>query len=565
MAVILRKQEVDKNLLSDAEAEEKAKVRVIPARKKFIPVSQQKVKKKRVAAYCRVSTESDEQEVSFDSQCKFYKNKINANPEYELVDVYADRGITGTSTEKREEFNRLMQDCIAGKIDMVITKSITRFARNTLDSIMWIRKLREHGIDIFFELENLHSLSTNEMILTTLSSIAQESSQNKSESVKWGYERQFEKGKTYLSNLYGYRSMEGHYYVYEPEAKIIREIYDLYLSGMSDQKIANILMERNVPTRTGKRRWTNSSVKNILKNEKYCGDSIQGKTYNQDCLNQKRMKNVGQRKMYYVENSHKGIITKEIYKAAQVERARRNTITKVSENEQNVGGRNKRGRYSSTNALFNRIICSDCGFYYRRTVWTTRAGKKQPVWRCVNRLENGIHVCPESPTIKEELLFKEIADIVNKMLANKKEIRADLAKRAAQYVNPKDVISELKKVENKITKIDIKIKEELEQNGVLVSRGVQDEDTLKEHLDDLYRKKRKLNEEKMNLNSRLEEIRKLKEKKIKQTLDQINASVACLTQDEIAIFVKDIVVYKDYLEVSMKNGYNRKVSIEKVK
>lgn len=573
MGITLRKQDVQQKALVNANSEEPMKVRVIPARKKFLPVAQQESVKKRVAAYCRVSSESDEQELSFESQCRFYKNKIDSEPSYDLVDIYADEGITGTSTEKREDFMRLMKDCLDGKVDLVITKSITRFARNTLDSISWIRRLKEIGVDIFFELENLHSLTASEMVLTMLSSIAQESSQNKSESVRWGYERQFEKGKTYLGNLYGYRTKRVTYYIDEEEAKIVIEVFDMYLAGVTDQAIADELTRRGVPTRLGKKVWKKAVIQRMLQNVKYCGDSIQGLSYNQDCLNQKRQKNKGQRKMYYVENSHKGIISKEVFKAAQIERARRNSKVKIIEFEesmkQNPKGKipkkNKCGMYSTQNALSNRIICADCGSYYRRAVWTKRDGKKQPVWRCINRLDNGVNMCPDSPTLKEELLFEEIAKIVNKILSKKDQIKLDLAQKASQYINPKDVTSKIKKTEKHITEIDLKISDLLNKGMILVSRGVQDENQYKEHLEGLYQTKRKLTEELENLNSRLKEIRAAREKKVLKNLNEINASVSCLSQEEIAIFIEEIIVYKDYIEILTKTENRKKILINKVK
>lgn len=573
MGVVLRKKDLPESSLIAADIDEPKKIRVIPARKKFLPVANQEAVIKRVAPYCRVSSESDEQELSFESQCLFYKQMVNSNPNYELVDIYADEGITGTSTEKREDFMRLMNDCLSGKVDMIITKSVTRFARNTLDSIMWIRKLKELNIDVYFELENLHSLTASEMVITMLSSLAQESSQNKSDSVRWGYTRQFEKGKTYLGNLYGYRTEGNKYYINEEEAKIVIEVFDLYLAGNTDQGIADILTERGVPTKHGKTVWKKAVIQRMLQNIKYSGDSIQGLSFNQDCLNQKRQINRGQRNIYYVENSHKGIVSKEIYKAAQIERARRNSKIKIIEFEesmmQNPKGKkpkkNKCGTYSSQNALSNRIICADCGSYFRRAVWTKRDGSKQPVWRCINRLDNGVNMCPYSPTLKEELLFKEIAKVVNKILSKKNHVKMDLAQKASKYINPKDITTKISKTEKSIEKIDMKISELLDQGMILVTRGVQDESQLKEHLEELYQTKRKLTEELETLHTRLNEVRESKEKKVLKTLNEINASVECLSQEEIAIFIEEIVVYADHIEILTKTGNKKSISIDTVK
>ena len=573
MEVMLRKKDFSEKTLIEADPEQPKKIRVIPARKKFLPTVQQESTIKRVAPYCRVSTDSDEQELSFESQCLFYKQMVNSNPNYELIDIYADEGVTGTSTEKREDFMRLMNDCLKGKIDMVITKSVTRFARNTLDSIMWIRKLKALNIDVYFEMENLHSLTASEMVITMLSSLAQESSQNKSESVRWGYTRQFEKGKTYLGNLYGYHVEGDKYYIHEEEAKVVKSVFEMYLAGYSDQKIADFLTEKGVLTKQGKKVWKKAVVQRMLQNIKYSGDSIQGLSFNEDCLNQKRQINRGQRNIYYVENSHKGIVSKEIYKAAQVERARRNSKIKVIEFEESMmqnskskkPKKNKCGMYSSQNALSNRIICADCGSYFRRAVWTKRDGSKQPVWRCINKLDNGVNMCPYSPTLKEKLLFEEIAKIVNKILSKKDRVKMDLAQKASQYINPKDIVSKINKTEKSINKVDLKISQLLDQGMILVTRGVQDECQLKEHLEELYQSKRKLTEELGNLKSKLDEIRKIKEEKVLKTLNEINASVSCLSQEEIAIFIEEIIVYADHIEILTKTGQRKSVAIAKVK
>lgn len=573
MEVMLRKKDFSEKTLIEADPEQPKKIRVIPARKKFLPTVQQESTIKRVAPYCRVSTDSDEQELSFESQCLFYKQMVNSNPNYELVDIYADEGVTGTSTEKREDFMRLMNDCLKGKIDMVITKSVTRFARNTLDSIMWIRKLKALNIDVYFEMENLHSLTASEMVITMLSSLAQESSQNKSESVRWGYTRQFEKGKTYLGNLYGYHVEGDKYYIHEEEAKVVKSVFEMYLAGYSDQKIADFLTEKGVLTKQGKKVWKKAVVQRMLQNIKYSGDSIQGLSFNEDCLNQKRQINRGQRNIYYVENSHKGIVSKEIYKAAQVERARRNSKIKVIEFEESMmqnskskkPKKNKCGMYSSQNALSNRIICADCGSYFRRAVWTKRDGSKQPVWRCINKLDNGVNMCPYSPTLKEKLLFEEIAKIVNKILSKKDRVKMDLAQKASQYINPKDIVSKINKTEKSINKVDLKISQLLDQGMILVTRGVQDECQLEEHLEELYQSKRKLTEELGNLKSKLDEIRKIKEEKVLKTLNEINASVSCLSQEEIAIFIEEIIVYADHIEILTKTGQRKSVAIGKVK
>ena len=301
------------------------KVKVIAPRKKFQPSYNDRQNRKiRVGAYCRVSTDSDEQELSYETQCEYYENYIGSHENWELVAIYSDEGITGTSTNKRSDFMRMIDDARAGKLDMIITKSITRFARNTVDSLMYLRILKEYNVDVYFEVENVHSLEANEMLLTILSSVAQQSSEDKSESIKWGYQRQFEKGKVYAANMYGYKSNRGTLDIIEEEAEVVREIFSKYLSGMSESKIARYLTENKVPKKNGSTKWDSGTIGRMLQNEKYSGDALLKKTFSIDFLHKKRYKNEGQKKMYFVENSHPAIVTKEVFKAAQVERTKRN-------------------------------------------------------------------------------------------------------------------------------------------------------------------------------------------------------------------------------------------------
>lgn len=526
------------------------RVEVIQPRKRM-SVEQAVKKKKRVAAYCRVSTDSDEQELSFDTQVEYYKNYIRNHPDYTLIDVYADEGITGTSTSKREGFNRMMQDAVNGKIDLILTKSITRFARNTVDALNNLRILKERNIEVYFELENIHSIEGSEMLITILSSLAQESSQEKSDSVKWGYRRQFEKGKVYAANLYGYKSNHGELIIIEEEAKVVREIFSMYLQGKSDNEIAKILTERGIVTRSGKKKWNSSTIRSMLSNEKYTGNSKNGKTYNVDFLHPKRLQNKGQAPMYLVENSHPAIITQEIFDHVQIERARR--INNRSD-YRDMRGEIHSGRFKTVNSLSGRIICSDCGALYRRAVWTKRNKEKEPVWRCSNRLKNGKRACSRSITIKEDKLFNELIKIINDILLKKKDIIMEIANKASQYTNPHDIVKNLKKAEKELEEVNQNISRKLDEGMLLISRGVQDESILKEHLEIHYSKKRKLLKEIENLESKLKSIRDIKEKKMIKSLEKMSYPVKELTQEEIVIFIKEIVVLDYKVQVTLANN-----------
>lgn len=536
-------------------------VEVIHPRKKSSRINKNIIKK-RTAAYCRVSTDSDEQELSFETQCEYYRNFIRNHPDYTFVNVYADEGISGTSLLKRDGFNQMMEDAINGKIDLIITKSITRFARNTVDCLKCLRILKEHNVDVYFEMENIHSMEGGEMLITILSSLAQESSQEKSDSVKWGYRRQFEKGKVYGSSLYGYKSNKGVLIIIENEANIVREIYTMYLQGMSDREIACNLTQREIPTKRGKTKWNPSAIRSILTNSKYTGNSINGKTYNVDFLHPKRLKNTGQAPMYIVENSHPAIISQEIFDQVQIERARR--INNCSSYKDIKGAKNE-GQFQTVNTLSSKMICANCGSLYRRAVWTKRSGEKEPVWRCTNRLKNGKRVCHKSVTIKEKKFFDELKIIINDVLVKKKDIVNQIANKASEYINPKDIVTNIKQKNKELEEVNQKISKTLDEGMLLISRGVQDEEGLKEHLDKYYKKKKILLKDIDDLEQRLKLIREVRERKILKSLKDSNYTVNELSQEEISVFIQDIIVKSEIIQITITNGDTYTISTEKVK
>jgi DNA invertase Pin-like site-specific DNA recombinase len=577
MTVLLKTQSTNKVEQTSLVSPPKRTVRIIEPRKQFMPNAQRKDIILRVAAYCRVSTDSDEQELSFNTQCSFYQNMIMEKENYQLAGIYADEGITGTSTLKRKDFLRMMDDCKAGKIDMIITKSCTRFARNTLDAIYWIRKLKEWKINVFFETENINTLEASELLISMLSSMAQESSNEKSHWVKWGYRRQFERGKVYIRNLYGYQTVDKEIQIVEKEANVVREVFKKYVEGSSEDAIKNYLNGQGIQTR-GNKKFSSSMIHRMLQNEKYAGDAIAGKTYNIDFLHPKRLKNNGQEPMYFIENSHDGIISKETFKQAQIERARRTSKFKIEEyNERyqnskpgKIPKKNAKGRYSSVNALANRIICSECGNFYRRVVWTKRSGERQPVWRCNTKLDMGKNGCPNSITLKESKLFDELRFIINEMLLSKENVRMKIAEKVSEYVNPKDILECIKKLENSINELDEEISKILKNGTLLVSRGVQDENQIKEHLEQQYKKKKALMKSLNENSQRLQEVRRIKQEKIAKVLKQIDISSVELTQDEltqdeIAIFINEIVVYKDKLLIKTVVDTTVEIEISNIK
>jgi len=281
----------------------------------------------RVAAYCRVSTDSEEQASSYDIQIEHYTNYIKKNKKWELAGIFADDGITGTNTKKRDEFNRMIEECMAGNIDMIITKSISRFARNTLDCLKYIRQLKDKNIAVFFEKENINTMdSKGEVLLTIMASLAQQESQSLSQNVKLGIQYRYQQGEVQVNHkrFLGYTKDENKQLVIDPEgAEVVKRIYREYLEGASLLQIARGLEADDILTAAGKSKWRPETLKKILQNEKYIGDALLQKTYTVDFLSKKRVKNNGIVPQYYVENSHEPIIPRDLFMQVQEEMVRR--------------------------------------------------------------------------------------------------------------------------------------------------------------------------------------------------------------------------------------------------
>lgn len=378
-----------------------------------------------MAAYCRVSTDSDEQATSYETQVTHYTEYITGNPEWSFAGVYADDGISGTNTKKREEFNRMITDCMDGKIDMVITKSISRFARNTLDCLKYIRQLKDRNIPVFFEKENINTLDAKgEVLLTIMASLAQQESMSLSQNVKLGLQFRYQRGEVQVnhSRFLGYTKDENGRLVIDPEqAEVVRRIYREYLDGYSGDKIAAGLERDGILTGAGNPHWHTSTIAKILRNEKYMGDALLQKTYTVDYLSKKRIKNNGIMPQYYVENDHEAIIPKEIFMRVQDELVRRRLV-KVSPNGRKHG-------FSSNHVFSQMIVCGECGELFRRVHWNNH-GCRSIVWRCLSRLQSTGVVC-HARTVNEEVLKKVVMQAFNELLRNKsayqKRLRDNLA------------------------------------------------------------------------------------------------------------------------------------------
>ena len=424
------------------------RVRVIPATKTQGAIHSTYDGKKRVAAYCRVSTDSEEQLNSYEAQKSYYTQKIEDSPDWEMAGIYADEGISGTSMKKRTEFKKMITACKRGHIDLIITKSLSRFARNTVDCLETVRLLKANGIGVYFEKENINTLTeSSEFLITLFSGFAQAESESLSKNVTWGKQKSAEAGKVdfQYKKMLGYRKgTDGQPEIVPEEAEIIRRIYRRYLAGRSLGQIKLELEQDNIPTAQKVERWSSAVIHNILTNEKYMGDALLQKTYITDCITKKVKKNMGERPMYYVENNHPAIISRETFDQVQKEMTRRSSKRKVLQKS----GKTELGKYSGKYALTELLVCGECGSPYKRVTWA-RNGKKRIVWRCVSRLEFGTKYCHNSPTLDESRLHNAILAAMNEYAAIRQEVCPDVlamveeAKRAMSQAGA--MLLELKK------------------------------------------------------------------------------------------------------------------------
>ena len=396
------------------------KVTVIPPIAEMQGESRIDMRPKRVAAYCRVSTDREEQEHSFETQKAMYTEMIMMKPTWQTAGIYADEGITGTVAKKRPGFMKMIEDCRKGKIDMIVTKSVSRFSRNNLDCLMYVRELKQLGIPIIFEKEGINTIQvSSELLLTLFGALSQAESESISMNVKLGIRQSLKNGNVRFSykTFLGYRKgADGQPEIVPEQADIVRRIYNDFLAGATYLEIAKRLTEENVPTMGGGSRWFSERIKSILKNEKYKGDALLQKTYITDPISKRVKKNNGELPMYYVENSHPAIIERRVFDKVQEEIARRAGKKKVKQ----TGTKTELGRYSGKYALTELLYCGECGTPYRRCTWS-RDGKKKIVWRCVSRLDYGKKYCKNSPSVEESRLHNAIAAAITKK-ANSEEI-----------------------------------------------------------------------------------------------------------------------------------------------
>lgn len=379
---------------------------------KSILVDKEKYHQKRVAAYCRVSTDSEEQLTSYQNQMRVYTEMIAANKEWEFAGLYADEGISGTRADKRPEFQRMIRDCQNGKIDYIITKSVSRFARNTVECLEHVRSLKAQGIGIFFEEQNIDTLKNeSELYLVIYAGFAQSESESISKHITWTYRKKFEEGKVSFQykNFLGYlKGADSQPEIVPEEAAIVERIYEMFLAGQPVKMIAQTLQAEKIEIPGKNLSFSKNMIMNILRNEKYCGDCILQKTVTVDCISKTRKVNQGEAPMYIVENNHPAIISREVFNRAQEELIRRQALRAKSD-KTSITATGKYSKYALTEVL----QCAECGSRYRRVTWTAHVRKKI-VWRCISRLDYGTKHCKDSITVEEEALHGAVVRALNR-------------------------------------------------------------------------------------------------------------------------------------------------------
>ena len=495
------------------------------------------IKRLRVAAYCRVSTDNEEQASSYESQIRHYEEFIKTNPDWEFVGVYADEGISATSTKKREQFNAMIDDCRAGKIDMIYTKSISRFARNTVDCLNYIRLLKDMNIPVFFEKESINTMDARgEVLLTIMASLAQQESESLSKNTKMGIQYRFQQGKVMVNAkcFLGYdKDEEGHLIVNPEEAEVIKRIFREYLEGASCLKIAKGLERDGIRTSRGNPRWHDSTIRKILENEKYMGDALLQKTYTIDFLNKKRGKNNGNLPQYYIEDDHEPIVSKDIYLKVQEEMARRSS-------ERN----GTRKGFSANHAFSQIVVCEHCSGHFRRIHWNNR-GNKVVVWRCRTRMESKNRCMAR--TVTEETMQNAFVDALNEMIGNSD-----------------DYLKRLKRnLKTAIDHCDTESADALAERMRQLQQELIDRTENRENYDDLAEEILRLREQQEQVS--MDEAAKAERRNRIQELTRfINSQPRAVTEFDAAMvrkLLEEVTVGESYLEFRFKSGVV--VSVEK--
>lgn len=530
----------------------KPKVHVIPAKERRIEqFLEDKKNRKRVAAYARVSTDDAEQLNSYEAQVSFYTEHIQSNPEWQFVKVYTDEGISGLMTKNREGFQEMITEALAGKIDLIITKSVSRFARNTVDTLTYVRKLKEKGVEVYFEKENIYTMdSKGELLITIMSSLAQEESRSLSENVKWGQRKRFADGKVSLAykSFLGYRKgVDGRPEVVPEEAIIIKQIYRDYLLGMTYKGIASKLMENNIPSPRGKSVWHDSTIKSILTNEKYKGDALLQKKFTVDFLTKKMKVNEGEVPQYYVTNSHEGIVTDEVFEMVQIEMERRKKF--------NMG--------RSSNYFFSgRIICGCCGEPYTRNVWHSNSKYKRYVWRCGKKYD-GSEPCTSTHLYEDEIK-NAFVQLVNELFMERDDLILTCKKLVGEVLGTDRLEKKLQEIQEQADDLYEKLNEHIRQRGRVLEESDEQRQQFEEDLktyESLQEKIRKITDSINDKNRRRFDV-----EQFISNISQINSRVLEFDQGLWISLIEVATVPPDgekKINLRLRNGEERIIDLAK--
>ena len=422
--------------------------------------------RRKVAAYARVSTDSEEQLTSYEAQVDYYSRYIQNNPEWRFVKVYADEGISATNTKHRSGFNEMVNDALAGKIDLIITKSVSRFARNTVDSLTTVRELKAHNVEVYFEKENIYTMDgKGELLITIMSSLAQEESRSISENVTWGHRKRFADGKIIMpfSSFLGYeRDDDGQPRIVEKEAKVVRFIYKQVLEGKTPSYIARQLTDMGIPTPRKHKKWSVSTVDSILRNEKYKGSALLQKTFTTDFLTKKKKVNEGEIPQYYVEDSHPARVSKEVFDLTQIELERR-------ERSRN---------YKPTASCFSgKIFCSDCGGLFGSKVWHSNTKYRRTIWQCNSKFKNKC----TTAHLTEPVLKMAFVTVFNSMIENKDEVIGFIGEVIERLVDTTAIDKKIAAQEVKCDLFEHKVQDYIYMN----SRKTIDQEEYEKHFNEL--------------------------------------------------------------------------------
>ncbi len=502
------------------------KTKIVPNGRNRGSTGALRVDRIRVAAYCRVSTDDDEQLGSFESQKLYYEQKIASNKDWVNAGIFADEAVTGTKTDKRSGFQDMIAHCHNGEIDMILTKSISRFARNTVDTLNYVRMLRDRNIAIFFEKENINTLDMNgELLLTIMSSLAQQEVESLSQNVKMGLQMKMKRGELIgFNGCYGYdyHTEDKSITVNEEEAEIVRMIYDMYLEGYGTTTIAKRLMELGIKNKKGEVSWHTHGVMGMIKNEKYKGDILLGKTFTTDPISKRRLANMGEENQYYLRDHHEPIVSREIWDKAEEIRMKRSR-NKVVETTGN------RERYTRQYSFSSMCECAYCGHKLTRRTRHSRSDYEKPVWQCMNATKNGIVNCPNCKAVDEAILEGAFLDAFGLLAGNFDDVLDVVLSYVAESADSDENMRKKQQIDKDISSLESK---KSRMTDMLID-GTISKEVYEEKMVDFTRKLHKLSERKAlledsictqkDINRRMSELRDTLEKE--QVLDEFDRVV----------------------------------------